>query len=1002
MKTPRLLCFALCTAALVLAPLRAAESPATVRGQVRNAATSSYLEGARIEVRNAALIAVTDRQGRFELTVPAGTVTLEASYTGLERQSATVQLAPGGSATHDFSLTAGIYLLDPVTVEGVREGNARAVSLQREASNVKNIVATDTFGNVASGNIGDFLQRLPGVAAEYNGSEVNGISIRGFASALNAVTLDGDRVATSQSANAGRAFEFEQTSLNLVETVEITKAPTPDMDADSIGGNVNMVTKSAFDRADPRYFNFAVGFSHRWGRRAQADSWYKEPIDGLMPSLNFTYSDVVGPKRNIGILLTGTWHVQATADLRANLNYQQALVSPAYLHTVTTPEIIGSPRSRLSTGVRIDYKHSDHTVFTLNTSYNWMHDSQFTQQRQFSTTQALATFDANGNRTGTGTIRPGFTDTFTEVLTSNNSLSTLTVTTVDKTGWTYLVKPSARHRFDRGRLIIDYNANLSVSRTKYDASPFDRDYDDQPKGTVTASLRNLGWTVDTSRNREFPIIRQTAGPDVTRLSNYSALQLTQPDRSGDDVVLGARLNVRRAFETTTPLIVKSGFNVRRQTRELENASRRYNYSGPGDIGGFTNVSGRYSEIVDAYRDEVGVYLPTPFPDPYAVAQDARDRPANWTEDITYRFTQARQNRRSMEETVAGAYVMGEARFRRLTLLGGVRLEETRTSGEGPLRALTPAETARRAAWVGAVTPAEAQRRVETEYAGRMESSAKYRNTFPGLHVKYDLGHGFLARASYSNGIGRPDFGSIMPNSDVNFSAQTVTLSNPGLKPQYSKNYDISLEYYFEPVGLLSLGAFRKNISDYIFQDRSRTVGTGVDNGFDGQYAGYTIITSANGGAARYQGIEASYQQQFTFLPGRLRGLGLNANYTYLKTEGNYGGAATTTVLPNFIPKIFNVALTYRDRRISVVLQRLWTDVYLVTNSTNPALVRWQAARESWDLKTKFTLNRRLSVFCDLENLFAEPINQNYFVTPARPNQTRLTVPKIVAGVQGRY
>lgn len=974
----------------------------TIAGQVRNSATSSFLEGARVVVRDSALEAVTDRQGNYQLTLPAGTATLDVSYTGLEVQTVSVVVKPGVKTTQNVALTSGVYVLEAVSVEGTREGSARAVSLQRQAANVKNIVATDTFGNVANGNIGEFLMRLPGVVAEFNGSEVNGVSIRGLGSALNSVMMDGDRVATSQSANTGRAFEFEQTSLNLVESVEVTKAPTPDMDADSIGGNVNMVTKSAFDRADPKYFSYSVGFSHRWGRRAQADSWTKEPIKAIGPSLNFTYSDVVGANKNIGILLTGTWHVQTTADLRSTLSHQQSLASPAYVYAATTPEIIGSPRARLALGAKIDYKFSPNTVFTLNTSYNWMHDSQFTQQRQFSTSQALATFDASGNRTGTGTIRPGYTDTFTEVLTSTNSLSTLTVTTIDKTGATYAFKPSAKHRLDGGRLLIDYNASWSASRTKYDASPFDRDYDDQPKGTVAASLRNIGWTVDRSRSLSFPIIRQTAGPDVTNLANYSGLQLTQPDRSGDDSVLGTRLNVKRTLDAAVPLSVKAGFNFRRQQRELENTSRRYNYTGAANIGQFTNTSGRYDEIVDAYKSEVGTYLPTPFPDPYAIAQDARDRPANWTEDLTYRYTQYFQNRRSMSETVAGAYVMGDLRLRRLTLLAGLRAEETRTSGEGPLRALTAAETARRAAFVGAITPEEAQRRVTAEYAGKLENHASYRNYFPGVHAKYELSAGFLMRASYSEGIGRPDFGSIMPNSDVNFTAQTITVSNPGLKPQQSKNYDVTLEYYFEPVGLFSLGAFKKDISDYIFQDSSQTVGTGAANGFDGEYAGYTIITSANGGFARYRGIEASYQQQFTFLPGFWKGFGVNANYTYLKTEGNYGTRTVTRDLAGFVPRIFNLALTYRGKRTSVVLQRNWTSKYLVTSSTNAALVRYQAPREVFDIKTKYTLTRRLSLFCDVENIFAEPLNQNYFVFESRPNQTRLTVPKVVAGVQGRF
>jgi len=451
-------------------PVYAAESSAgsgTIAGQVSNASTSTYLEGARVSARGTGLNTVTDRQGQFQLTVPAGNVIVDIAYTGLDSQAISYIVNAGENVSKEILLTSGIYQLEAFTVEGEREGSARAVTLQRQAPNVKNIVATDTFGNLANGNVGEFLQRLPGIAGVFVGSEVVGISVRGLPPGQNAVMMDGDRVASSDSANTGRGFVFEQTSLNLIESVEETKAPTPDMDADSMGGNVNMVTKSAFDRADAQSFAYAVGFSNRWGRRAPADAWYKEPLPGLMPSMNFTYSNVVGPRRNIGIMLTGTWHVQSTADIRSDQLYEQTLARPNYVYSAASL-LIGSPRSRFSVGAKVDYKWSDSTVLTLNTSYSWMHDSQVTQQRTLSTSQAIATFDASGNRTGTGTIRPGYTDTFTEVLTSTNSLSTLNVTTIDKTGGTTQFKPSVRHFFDGGRLIIDYNASWSKSDTWYE------------------------------------------------------------------------------------------------------------------------------------------------------------------------------------------------------------------------------------------------------------------------------------------------------------------------------------------------------------------------------------------------------------------------------------------------------------------------------------------------------------------------------------------------------
>ena len=978
-----------------------AASAGTIAGQVSNAATTAFLEGARVSVRGSNAFVLTDRQGQYRLTVPAGAAMIDISYIGLDAKAKPLIVPAGGTLVHNVALTSGIYLLDAITVEGEREGSARAVTLQRQAANVKNVVATDAFGNVANGNVGDFLQRLPGITGVFVGSEVVGVSIRGMASAQNAVMMDGDRVASSDSANAGRGFVFEQTSLNLIESVEVTKAPTPDMDADSMGGNVNMVTKSAFDRADAKFFSYAAGFSHRWGRRSPADAWYKEPIKGLAPSLNFTYSNVFGAKRNIGVLLTGTWHVQATADIRSDLSQQPVLTRPAYVFSASTL-LIGSPRSRFSLGAKVDYKLSENTILTLNSAYSWMHDSQVTQQSTLSTSQAIATFDAAGNRTGTGTIRPGFTETFTEVLTSTNSLNTLTVTTIDKTGGTYQFKPSVRHKYAGGRFVIDYNASWSQSDTWYDAHPYGAKYKDQPKGTVSAVLRNIGWTVDRSRSLTYPDITQTAGPDMTNLGNYSGLIMTQPNRNGRDEILGTRFNLKREFDLPVPVALKAGFNYRRQERLVENNSRRYNYAGTANIAKFLNATGRYSELVEAFKQEVTKFVNPPFPDAYATAEHVRNVPADWAEDVTFQFTQSLANRRAMKEEVGGVYVMADVRLGRLTILGGVRVEETRTNGNGPLQALTPAEVARRTAWVGTVTPAEAERRVKAEYAGRLENSASYRNVFPGIHFKYEARRGLVARLSHSNGIGRPDFGSIMPSSTVSFSAQTVTFSNPALKPQYSENFDASLEYYFEPVGLVSIGAFSKDISDFIFQDRSRFLGSGANNGFDGEYAGYNIITSANGGSARYRGIEVSYQQQFTFLPGFWRRFGLNANYTYLSTKGDYGGAAVSTQVAGLKPRTANLAISYRGSKASVILQWNWLGTWLVSNSTNPALLRYESPRTQIDIKTKFTLSRRLSLFCDVENLSAEPLNKNYLTFEDRSGQTRLTAPKIVAGVQGRF
>jgi outer membrane receptor protein involved in Fe transport len=84
--------------------------------------------------------------------------------------------------------------------------------------------------------------------------------------------------------------------------------------------------------------------------------------------------------------------------------------------------------------------------------------------------------------------------------------------------------------------------------------------------------------------------------------------------------------------------------------------------------------------------------------------------------------------------------------------------------------------------------------------GRMEAGGSYRNFFPSVHLRYEPFRGLITRASWSNGIGRPPFDTIIPNNSVNDDAARVSVTNPNLRPQYSNNYDLSVEYYFPKQG----------------------------------------------------------------------------------------------------------------------------------------------------------------------------------------------------------
>jgi TonB-dependent receptor len=940
-----------------------AQSGGVVSGQISNGATGAYLEGAEVSVPGGARRAITDREGRFELSLPAGMATLLVRYTGLDDRTVPVNVPAGGRTVSNVELTAGVYKLAKFTVAGDREGSAQAITRQREALNVKNVVASDSFGNIADGNIGDFLQQLPGITAVYVGADVRSVQIRGIDGALNAVTMDGDRIASSQSAGAGRTFEFEQASLNNIETIEVTKAPTPDMDADSIGGNVNIVSKSAFDRNQPRTIAYSVGGVWRPKYYTRSDNWLREPIDHVGPSVNLSFADRLGKEKRVGLTLNATYHSQPGGDTAALANYQTSLAEPYYVTNVTVPRPAGAPRTRLATGAKLEFKVSDTTTVSLNSAYNWFHETNDTRAMLLGTSAAVANF------------RPGYTSFFQEVVANANASSAITLTTDDKSGRTYQFVPTVRHRF-RG-LEIDYGGSFSNSRTYYDYGLERRKFNSRPKGIVSYRLANIGFTIDRRENRQWPKYAQTAGPDLFDLNNYGTMLLTQTDRNGEDEIRTAKLNVKKTLDLALPTVLKAGGVFRQQDRALENYSRRYNFVGADGVQNTADDRlGQFLDTSAKWTDSNAGYRQPPWASSFAVARHQSVNPQLWREDVPF-GTNARLNGdRSITESVTAGYFMGQARLQTLSILGGVRVERTETDAEGPVTLGTN--------------------------IGRLRRRGGYTDTFPGLHLRYAPTRNFVSRLSYSSGIGRPSFDQLMPADSINETAQTVTIRNSGLEPQYSDNFDATLEYYFEPVGMISASAFLKELSGFQFTDRSQLVGPGQDNGFGGLYEGFTIVTTRNGGSARYRGFELNYQQQFTFLPGFWRGFGFGANYTQLSTKGDYGGTTVTTQVAGFVPKTANVALSYLGYGASLRLNAVWRGQYLVTNSTNPAALVYQEPKLQVNLKTRYNFSPRLGIFCDVENLNKSPITETWVGSKDRPNQTRIVVAKVVAGVTGRF
>jgi TonB-dependent receptor len=239
---------------------------------------------------------------------------------------------------------------------------------------------------------------------------------------------------------------------------------------------------------------------------------------------------------------------------------------------------------------------------------------------------------------------------------------------------------------------------------------------------------------------------------------------------------------------------------------------------------------------------------------------------------------------------------------------------------------------------------------------------------------------------------------------INNDNLTITSNNPDLQPQRSKNLDAVLEYYFEPAGLVSLGAFEKNLSNFIYRANVGRVDDS-NNIFGEEYEGYTLTTDRNGGSATIRGLEFSYSQQFSNLPGIWRGFGAFANMTWLRTEGNYGNAGdnrTGRSLPLFKPRTGNVGVSYIAHGWTVRVKMNYSADRLQSYNADPSRRVYDKGSTPVDFNLAYAFSRRLSMYADVINVFNVGTNHQYTYIRDRMTRNDLYTTVIKFGFSGTW
>ncbi len=938
-------CFAASASALF------AQGTGSITGRVLNAATGSYLAGASVTLDGAATGDVSAEGGAFRVNdLPAGARTLVVTYPGLDVARVPVTVVAGATRDVLVELSSKIYQLDAYRVSELREGEAAAVARQRAAENIKQVIATDTFGNVADANVGNLLLRLPGISAQRDEGEVHLVSIRGIDPQFNSVMVDGTRLSGASTRGDGlsRAFEVDKVSTNSIESIEVVKAQLPEMDADAIGGTINLKTKSGFDRK---------GRDIRWA--AGANIFQRRAV--YEPSGSFAYSDVLGRERRLGVAFNLSYNRTYGPRSAFHAGYlNPSFTGPTIMQDFQTSED-EITLTRIGTGLKLDYKISSAASLFFNTLYNNYLDDM--TQHKMRMRRGTATFvtEAVSQLTGASTEY--------EMESRYRTVKTFRFQFGGKLAWR------------------DWTIDGDTAWSPSDG--FEKRED------ATVRVNTTAWRVDRSQRLHYPTFVQTAGPDVRNFDNGFVDSMNRKDFHQQDEIYAAQLNAKRTFATAWPTSIKGGLRWREQTKQQNRFQPNYVYIGPDGVAGTNPATGRNDDNLNRFNGTDGHnYLPLfgryaivpAWPDLAAIHRELRANPALFRENVATSIQNSLVNNGSVREEVLATYVQGTVDIGRLNVLAGVRREATTATAKGPVTDTRFANNAD-----------EAARR----FGGRVTISRDYENYFPSVHARYRFGQNTLARASWSTGIGRAPYGQLIPVTTVNENAGTISRNNPGLNPQFSRNYDLSLEHYFgRGVGLISVGAFQKNLRNFIFP-ATEIIREGADNGFDGLYGGYTLTTRVNGGWARVKGLELNYQQSLTFLPGWLGGFGVFANATRLVTRGTYDGTTIRTTIAGFTPLLGNAGVSWTRRGTTVRVNWNYTGEAARGFNANPAQITYNEPRNPVDVSVKFRATRAFEVFLDASNVFNEK-NLTFQGRGDRPTDSQIYGVRMAAGVSGAF
>ena len=797
----------------------------TLVGRVADSAGTAVTH-AIVHIEGTTLNALSDANGGYRLTqLPSGGHLIIARAFGFSPESVTVTVVAGETMTRNLTMHASTQRLAEVMVREsprMAETKAAALAKQQNADNLVAVLSGDEIRALPNFNAAEAAGRIPGVSLERDEGEGKFVQVRGTEPRLSNVTINGIHIPGTES---DRIPKLDDVPSDLLGAIEVSKTLTADMDADAIGGSVNLVTKTPEGR--PR--------GYIAGQYGQIDLLSRNTYQG-----GFTYGGRAGPGEKLGFLVGGS----ADRNNRAIND-----VEPAWgMYDAPGGASVSAPnewsirdylyqRERYGLGGDLDYRidaTSDVYVKGLwslfkNYGRRWVYDLSG---------DAAPTGATTGSIPGVGLQR----------------------TSEFRTPLEQLWAASAGGHHDAGAWTFDYNGSYAGTSQR-------------EKNHRSATFNYSGPDLDldyAASNPEYPRYSYRSIADsvaANSASNYALRGYSLGDHTttGRDVGGGANALLHYAFGENQSQL-KIGVRYRDERKDFTNQQLTFKYTG-GSAFTLQQVTDEFTDP-NFYRRLASGYSIAPVINVSSIAAFESANPAA--------FKQTRDPAKDSlgsfygGEKIYAAYAMNTSDFGALRLNLGLRVEATRASYLGHTY-FEPQDAA------GNPTGPQTLEQVS--------GTKSYADLFPSAQLRYAVDQQTNVRFAITRGIARPNYPDLAPNQSGTTcptcasqpSLSGFTTGNPNLVAQHAWNYDVLVEHYLNTVGVVSGGVFYKKLSDVILTRRITYEGPGPFNGYVG-------FAPDNGGDGWLAGAEIAYTQRFVLLPGRLAGLGFDGNWTHTKSQ----------------------------------------------------------------------------------------------------------------------